>query len=101
MSKFGIDLKKVCIYHRGFKLCFLSDFRPREENYVLLNDESSNIERFGKMLKSNIRKLTRDPFSMNQFGQNFHFFHFPFFSPFFLIDLKRRPLGIRKSSKYS
>ena len=28
--------------HRGFKL-FLSDFRPREEYYLLLNDERSTI----------------------------------------------------------
>ena len=35
-------------------------------------------------------------FSMNQFGQNLHFFHFPLFSRLFWIDLKRRPLGIRK-----
>ena len=35
---------------------FLSEFRPKEEYYVLLNDESSNISRFGKMLKSSIRK---------------------------------------------
>ena len=28
---------------------------PREEYYVLLNDESSTIKRLGKMLKSSIR----------------------------------------------
>ena len=41
-----ITLKSVCTSHRGLKLCFLSDFRPREEYYVLLNDESSTIKRF-------------------------------------------------------
>ena len=40
---------------RGLKSLFLSDFRPREEYYVLLNDESLTIQRFGKMLKSSIR----------------------------------------------
>ena len=80
--------------HRGLKICFLSDFRPREECYVLLNDENSTIKRFGKkMLKSSITKCffyesVRSKFSF--------FFSFYIFSRFFWIDLKRRPLGIRK-----
>ena len=41
----------LCLFglkHRGLKLCFLSDFRPRKEYYLLLNDESSTIKRFVK-----------------------------------------------------
>ena len=62
---------------------FLSDFRPREEYFVLLNDESSTIKRFGKMLKSSM-------LFYESVWSKFSFFHFPFFSRF-LIDLKRRP----------
>ena len=78
---------------------FLSDFRPREEYYVLLNDESSTIKRFGKkMLKCFFFESVWSRFSF--------FFSFSIFSRFFFffflyIYLKRRPLGIRKSSKYS
>ena len=33
-------MKKPSLKHRGLKLCVLNDFRPREEYYVLLNDEN-------------------------------------------------------------
>ena len=41
--------------------------------------------------------------SMNQFGQNSLFFFIFYFSPIFSfgMELKRRPLGIRNSSKFS
>ena len=47
---------------------------------MLLKDESSTIKRFGKNAQIEYKNMT---FSMNQFGQNFLFFHFPFFSRFF------------------
>ena len=41
---------------QGLEVMFLSDFRPREEYYVLLNDDSSTILKdLEKMLKSSIR----------------------------------------------
>ena len=65
--------------HKGLKLCFLSDFRPREEYYVLLDDESSTIKRFGKMLKSSIRicffyESVRSKFSFFSFSISFAIF---------------------------
>ena len=48
---------------------------------MLLNDESSTIKSLGKNAQIEYKNMT---FSMNQFGQNFHFFHFPFFFAIFL-----------------
>ena len=52
-------------------------------------------------LFKDLKKGSNMLFSMNQFGQNFHFFQFLLFSQIFWMELKRRPLDIRKSSKYS
>ena len=35
--------------------------------------------------------IVRTVFSMNNFGQTFHSFHWLLFSRFFLMELKRRP----------
>ena len=65
-SRCGVQVEKMhledhevsgdtpCPQHRGLKLCFLSDFRPREEYYVLLNDKSLTIYRFGKKCSNRV-----------------------------------------------
>ena len=46
---------------------FLSDFRPGEEYYVLLNDsESSTIKRFGKNAQIEYKNITREDTEISQ-----------------------------------
>ena len=61
--------------------------------------------RLFKDLKKNVqiefKNMTSFAFSLNPLGQKLHFFHCLLFSRIFGMELKRMPLSVRQSSKYS
>ena len=50
--------------------------------------------------KNDQGEYKKNAFSMNHFGQNFHFFHWLLFSRNFSKELKRRSLSIRKVANF-
>ena len=66
----------MCVFAQGLEVMFLSDFRPREEYYVLLNDESSTIKRFGKNAQIEYKNMTFLWISLVKIFIFFFIFHF-------------------------